>query len=297
LTELARAQHGVVSLAQLSDLGLTATAIHKRAASGRLHRVHQGVYSLAPPELLSRNGRRLAAVLACGPGTALSHRSAAALHELLVNERNREEVTVPRRARRERPRIDIHHSTTLAPEDTTRVNGILTTTVARTQLDLADVVSRREVERAFDQAEIMEAFDLRALEDQLERNRHRRCAGIVRAVLDEHYAGSTAGWNEFEDRFLKLTRATGLPDPEMQVWLVPDDIEAAIRVDFLWRKQRLIVETDGRRTHGTRQAFERDRRRDQRLTLAGWRVIRVTWRQLTHRPGEVAGLLVALLQA
>ncbi len=83
----------------------------------------------------------------------------------------------------------------------------------------------------------------------------------------------------------------------MNVWVVPDDGEAALRVDFLWRDQRLIVETDGHRTHGTRQAFERDRRRDQRLTLAGWRVIRVTWRQLTREPDQVAAMLVALLLA
>ena len=67
------------------------------------------------------------------------------------------------------------------------------------------------------------------------------------------------------------------------------------RVDLLWRQQRLIVETDGRDVHTTRQAFERDRERDQRLMLAGWRVVRFTWRQLTREPERVAATLRALL--
>jgi very-short-patch-repair endonuclease len=92
-----------------------------------------------------------------------------------------------------------------------------------------------------------------------------------------------------------LTRSARLPDPEVNTWIVTDQREPALCVDFLWRRERLIVETDGYRTHGTRQAFERDRRRDQRLVLAGWRVIRVTWRQLTREPMQVAGTLARLL--
>ncbi len=272
IAALASSQHGVCALKQLLGLGLQRRAVQQRAAAGRLHRVHHGVYSVAPPELLSRYGRWTAAVLACGPGAVLSHRSAAALHELRATERANVEVTVPGRSTRKRAGIDIHRSTTLTAADTTRFNGIPTTTVARTQLDLADVISRRALERAYDQADILEVFDLGALNSQLERNRHRPCARVVRAVLDEHYIGSTPTWNQFEEAFLKLTRATGLPDPDVNVWVAPDDGESAMRVDFVWRRQRLVVETDGHGTHRTRQAFERDRRRDQRLTLAGWRV-------------------------
>jgi very-short-patch-repair endonuclease len=295
IAALAAVQHDTFKLEQLVGLGLQRRAIQQRAAIGRLHRVHRSVYSLAPPELLSRYGRWMAAVLACGPGAVLSHRSAAALHELLATERANAEVTVPGRTMRKLPGIDIHRSTTLTRADTTIVNRIPVTNVARTQFDLAEVVSRRAVERAYDQAEILEVFDLAALNDQLDRNRHRRGAGLVRSVLDEHYAGSTPTWSKFEERFLQLVRDTGLPDPEVNVWVVPGDREQALRVDFLWRGQRLIVETDGRGTHRTRQAFERDRRRDQRLMLAGWRVIRLTWRQLTREPDRVAAMLVGLL--
>ena len=87
-----------------------------------------------------------------------------------------------------------------------------------------------------------------------------------------------------------------MPDPEVNAWIVVPDCEPAMRVDFVWRAQRLAVETDGRATHGTRQAFERDRRRDQRLTVAGWRPVRVTWRKLTRSPAQVTETLLALLR-
>jgi predicted transcriptional regulator of viral defense system len=297
VAELARAQHGVFALGQLLELGLTARTVQRRTAVGRLHRVHRGVYSLAPTALLSLEGRWLAAVLACGQGAVLSHRSAAALHELRADKRARIEVTTPGRAARSHAGVDVHRSSTLTAADATVVSGIPVTTVARTQLDMAEVIGRRGLERVFDQAEILEVFDLRALESQLERNRYRPCAGVVRVVLDEHYAGRTPTWSELEERFLTLTRGGGLPDPEVNTWIATDEREPAVRVDFLWRRERLIVETDGHRTHRTRQAFERDRRRDQRLVLAGWRVIRVTWRQLTREPMQVADTLARLLAA
>jgi hypothetical protein len=295
LAAIAHKQHGVVALPQLVRLGLSASAVHKRAASGRLHRIHRSVYALVPRELLSRSGSFMAAVLACGPGAVLSHRSAAALHELRATDRAAIDVTVPGRTCRKHSGIDLHRSRTLTPEDTTEVDRIPCTTVARTQLDLADVVNRRALERAYDQAEILERFDLRALHDQLARNGGRRALAVVRAILDEHYSGTTATWSELEERFLALIRSAGAPTPEVNAWVAPDDGEPAIRVDFIWRASGLIVETDGRRFHNTRRAFETDRRRDQRLTLAGWRVVRVTWGQLTREPERVAELMIALL--
>jgi hypothetical protein len=295
IAQLAGAQHGVLTLAQLGELGLQPRTVQVRAASGRLHRIHRGVYALVPRELLSRSGSFMAAVLACGPKAVLSHRSAAALHELRATERATIDVTVPGRASRKHSGIDLHRSKTLTPDDTTEVDRIPCTTVARTQLDLAESVNRRALERAYDQAEILELFDLRALHDQLARNSGRRALAVVRTILNEHYSGTTVTWSELEERLLALIRSAGLPEPEVNAWIVPDDGEPAIRVDFIWRTRGLIVETDGHRFHNTRRAFETDRRRDQRLTLAGWRVVRVTWAQLTREPARVAELMIALL--
>lgn len=297
LVDIARRQHGVFSLAQLRDLGLGARAVQKRTATCQLHRVHRGVNSMSPPELLSRDGRFMAAVLACGLGAVLSHRSAAALHELRATERARIDVTVHRRSTHAHPGIDVHRSTTLTQADTTHVNGIPCTTVARTLLDLAAVVKRRPLERALDQAEVLEVLDALALAAQLERGARRPAAARLSAVLDGHRAGTTPTWSELEERFLALIRTARLPEPEVNSWVTPADGEPALRVDFIWREQRVIVETDGHATHQTRQAFETDRRRDQRLMLAGWRVVRLTWRQLRDDPRRVQEMIAALLRS
>ncbi len=163
-------------------------------------------------------------------------------------------------------------------------------------MDIAEVVNRRGLERLFDQAEIVEAFDLRKLENQLDRNASRRGARLVRAVLAEHHVGRTPTWGELEEAFLALTRTAGLPDPEVNAFIVVPDGGPAIRVDFLWRVRRLVVETDGHTTHRTRQAFERDRRNDRRLTAAGCTPIRTTWRQVTRESEELAARLVTLMK-
>jgi hypothetical protein len=237
----------------------------------------------------------MAAVLACGAAAVVSHRSAATLQELRASNQTRIDVTVPGRSTRKHRGIDVHRSTTLTPADVTRVNGIPCTTVARTLFDLADVLNRRHLERAFDQAEVMGVLNLLALEDVLARNRTRPAARRVRAVLADHYIGHTATWSELEETFLKLIRDAGLPDPEVNAWIDPRDGEPPIRADFVWRPQRLVVETDGHKYHRTRQAFEHDRRRDQRLVAAGWRLLRITWRQATHESDRLQETLAGLM--
>jgi hypothetical protein len=278
-------------LDQLGELGLSEAAVHKRASRGQLYRVHRRVYSLVPPELLSLRGRYMAAVLACGPGAVLSHRSAAALHQLRPTARARIEVTVPGRRRRRPGGIEIHRSTTLTPADVTTVDGIPVTTVARTLADLVEVLRERGVERALEQAQSLEILDGRALNDQI--NRHPRGSCLRRLTSLGEIAAPTE--SELEELFLEICATAGIPDPERQVYVDPDDGGPMVRADFLWRQQRVIIETDGARFHGTRHSFELDRRRDQRLTLAGWRVIRITWRQISERPHEVVALLRRLL--
>ena len=297
MARLAVPQHGVLSLDQARGLGLTPRSVQRRAAAGRLHRIHQGVYSLIPTELLTREGRWMAAVLACGPDAALSHRSAAALHGLRDWGGVRIDVTVPKRSALEHKGIQLHRSTTLAQQDVMSVNHIPVTTVARTLLDLADVIGRRRLERAFDQSEMLEVFDLLALMDQLERNAGRRKAvGIVRGVLNEHYVGSTLTESEFEEAFLGLVRELGVPQPEVQAWLTLPDGLPPVRADFLWRAERIVVETDGRFWHNTRQRFESNAARDQRLVVAGWRPFHVTKRQMKRERYVVAKRLIAVIR-
>jgi hypothetical protein len=295
LSEVSLAQHAVFSLDQLEALGLTASAVRNWVAAGRLHRIHHTVYSLVPKELLKREGLYMAAVLACGPGAVLSHRSAAALLELRDWGHTKIEVTVPNRSARRHHGIKVHRSTTLTDEDVTEADNIPCTTIARTLLDLGDVVTQRQLERSFDQAEISERLDLTAINDQLARNPTRPGAKAVRHVLETHYIGRTPTWSENEEALLAITRELGIPDPDTNHFIVLDDGGPPIRVDFVWREDRVIVEADSKKWHSSRQRLEQDRVRDQRLMAAGWKIIRTTWRQMTQRPHELRPLLLKLL--
>jgi predicted transcriptional regulator of viral defense system len=295
IVSLAGAQHAVFAVYQVTELGFSARGVQHRAERSSLHRIHQGVYSLVPRELLTRKGHWMAAVLACGPGAVLSHRNAAALHQLRDNARAKIDVTVPSRSGRSRPGIDVHRAPNLEPADITIVDNIPCTSVARTLLDLADVIAQRPLERAFDESEIRQLFDLRAIEDQLARNPTRGASKSVRRLLEEHYIGSTPTESELEEAFYAFCRRYNLPKPEFQRWLDLGDGGAPIRADFLWRRQRVIVETDSRKYHGTHQARERDPRRDQRALVAGWQPVRTTWRQVTRRPQELGPTLVKLV--
>ena len=282
-----------MALRQLRGLGLSAAAVRSRVAAGRLHRVHQGVYAVGH-SVLSVHGRWMAAVLAGGEGAVLSHRSAAALWGLRPSNRERIEVTVPRGGGRSRPGIQMHRSATLTPTQTTTHADIPTTTVARTLLDLADVVTKRQLERALEQAEILHLLDAQAVRDALENATGRHGAAALRELLADHHPGDTITRNELEERFLALCAAARLPRPRVNAWIALARGNA-VQADFLWPAHRLVVETDGHATHGTRRAFERDRRRDQRLMAAGYRVMRCTWRQVVARPGELGNTLAALL--
>jgi very-short-patch-repair endonuclease len=292
IAERAFAQHGVVALEDLLDLGLSAAAVRKRCAAGRLHRVHAGVFAVGHARL-TREGRFMAAVLASGPDSALSHRSCAAHRGMRHDSRSVTDVTSPRRRGRERAGIDAHTSTTLLPRDIETVDGIPCTSVARTLLDLGAVLPRRVVERAFNQADVLRVLDMRQIDDVLSRAGGHRGAAVLRAVIGD-YAAPTPTRNDLEEAFLAICRAAGLPEPKVNVWIAlePTGYEA----DFLWPAQRLIAETDGRDPHTTRLAFEHDRIRDQRLMLAGYRVVRFPRRQVLEDPASVAATMGALLR-
>jgi hypothetical protein len=259
-------------------------------AAGRLIRIHRGVYAVGHGRLTVR-GRWMAAVLAYGPTAVLSHRSAASLHGLRPDNRPKSDITLPSPSARPRPGIDVHRSATLLAADVTTVDAIPCTSVARTLLDLAGVVNRRGVERAVDQAEVLRVFDLRAVQEVLSRAAGRHGAGVLRRVLAE-YDGPTLTDRELEERLYDICRRAGVPKPELNVW-IPLEGEM-VKPDFLWRAERLIVETDGWATHGTRRAFEDDRRRDRRLRLAGWEVVRFTWRDVEREPDETADAMARL---
>ncbi len=294
LAVLADRQHGVVARRQLLQLGFSRDHIKRLRVTARLHDLHRGVYAVGH-RVLSVKGHWMAAVLACGPGALLSHRSAAALRGLRRSSLSYVEVTVPSR----RGRIDgvrAYICGRIDPQDRDKVDGIPCTSVALTLLNLAAVAPRRAVEWACDQAEVQEVFDLAAIEDVLERSRGCRGAPLLRAVLREHAIGTTLTRSGLEERALTACDDFGVPRPEVNVKL-PCGGGYAPEVDFLWRAQRLVLETDGGRFHSTRSQIERDRRKEAALVCAGYRVLRATWLQVEREPRGVAAMVAAALAA
>jgi very-short-patch-repair endonuclease len=242
------------------------------------------VYALGRADL-QVEGRWMAAVLACGDGDLLSHRSAAALHGVLPSASSTIDVTIPRPAALSRPGIRVHRSAYVSGADQSAVRGVPCTSVPRTLLDLATVVNRTLLERACDQAEIQRLVDWSTVHHQLTTARGRRGVRRLRAVLGTGERGNGAPRSDLEQKFLALCRRAALPSPAVNQWLAVSGEE--MQVDFVWHGPRVVVETDGFRTHGTRRAFREDRRRDRLLGLEGWRVVRFTWDDLTNDPEHV----------
>jgi very-short-patch-repair endonuclease len=232
----------------------------------------------------------MAAVLACGNGAVLSHRSAAALWSVgpYTIDGDPIDVTVVGPRRGCRPGIRAHHVRSLEGDEVTTLQRIPITAPARTLLDLARVASARELEAAVAEAERRYLTTERELLALFARHRARRGTRALRHLLDRGTRPALTR-SEAEKRCLGLIRRARLDPPEVNVRLGPYE------VDFLWREQRLVVEVDGFAYHSDRAAFERDRRRDADLAALGYTVVRVTWRQLVDEPAAVVARVAQAL--
>jgi Protein of unknown function (DUF559) len=282
----------VVARRQLGAMGWSPRAIDWRVTTGRLHVIHRGVYAVGH-RVLSANGHRMAAALACGPGAVVSHRSAAALWEIWRTARARIDVTTTNQAGRGRSRIDIHRARHLDPADVTTHHAIPTTTVARTLVDLADVLHPRALKKAIHESEVLRLLDVTEVKEAIARANGKHRTRLLSDLLEHAYAKDELTESELEDAFLDLCERADVQTPESQVELSVG--EQHFRVDFLWPARRLVVEVDGHATHGTRRGFEEDRRRDVGLVAAGYRVVRFTWRQIESERAEVVARLRAIL--
>jgi very-short-patch-repair endonuclease len=267
VARIAAGQHGAISIAQLQAAGLSRTAVQKRCSLGRLHSLHRGVYAvghIAP----SIERHWMAAVLALSGGTdgaVLSHRSAAELWGLLRTTEGPVDVSLPSRSgRRRRQGIRIHRPISLEPAETTRRRGIPVTSPARTLADLGGAVSDGELRRATRQADFLGLPTGSSVE--LDKTR-----------------------SELERRFLWLCRRHRLPAPVVNMRI------GQLTVDFCWVEEKLIVETDGYRSHRGRAAFEDDRARDLMLRALGYEVQRLSYRQVFHESAQVIAVLLATL--
>jgi hypothetical protein len=283
----------VVSLAQLIGCGLTASGVRHRVAAGHLHRVHREVYAVGRAELTAK-GRWMAAVLACGDGALLSHASGAALRGLRQTAAALIDVTIPRPSPISRPGIRVHRHPDLTPADVTEVDGIPVTSGSATLLGLATFLREPQLERACDRAVILDQFDMREMEDLLKRSRGRRGVARLRNVLAAGDLGSDVPASGLETRFRELCGNAGLPKPEINRYILLGD--EYHRVDFLWRKERVAIETDGNRYHSTGWQRARDHNRDTLLTHHGYRHARITEDTITDYPRQAVATARSLLR-
>lgn len=289
IAALAARQRGLVTRAQLLRIGLTRDAIDNWVKSSRLHGLHRGVYLLGHARP-TEGAREFGAVLACGQGAVVSHRSAAGLWRLLPFSRGDVDITLAGRHCGVKPGIRVHRVATLDRHEVSRVGGIPVTTPARTILDLAAVVAPRELERALAQAESRRLVRRNELLSLLARFPGRPGIAPLRSLIDPDTSLALTR-SQAEERLLALVRAAELPAPEVNIRIGRHE------VDFLWRDHGLVVEVDGFRFHSSRPAFERDRLRDAELGGLGFRVMRTTWRQIVRGPEALVARIATALAA
>lgn len=295
ISGLASRQHGVVSRSQLRGLGLSEDAITARTASGYLQPLFHGAFAVGH-RAINRPGRLLAAVLACGDGTVLSHGSAAELIGLWNKQPAVIDVIPPNWSGRKIDGIRWHRVRLPLPDEVELRDGIPCTTASRTLVDMAGRTGWSSMRRLVEQAAVLRLLDVEEIDRVLSRGR-RRGATRLRAIL--------APWrgtgerrplvrSPLEAKLLPRLIEEGLPAPRCNVKLLIDG--RRLEVDLLWDEQRLVIETDGEETHGTPAAFQRDRQRDQILIAAGYRTARVTWRQVTDEPTAVVNRIARMLK-
>lgn len=297
VADLATGQGGAVSLDQLREAGVSTRNASHQASDGRLHRIHRGVYTVGHRSI-SRQTQLRAAVLACGEGAVISHLTAAAFHGLWDKWPALIDVTVPVEAGRKIDRVRCRRCRYPESEEVESPRGFAVATVARTLVDLAGILSLVTLRKVVGRAAILRLLDLQAVDLAIHNAKRRRGLKALELALAPYRTqdGRTPDVrSDFETLALPALVEVGLPRPACNAWLHLDG--ERFLVDFLWDRAHVIVETDGRETHETPTAFQNDRRRDQVLGAAGYRVLRVTWDQLhgerdavIHRVGRALGV-------
>lgn len=292
LIQTARAQHGVFTVEQATRAGISRSDLSRRAQRGTVQRMSLGVYRIAGwPH--GWHSEVMAACLAWGPGTAASHRCAAALWELPGFPRRGIELIVPRGRHRALDHRVHRPNMLLGTKEVTRIASIPTTSITRTLLDLAAVDRATKVEEALDDALRRKLTSVRELVGYLQAATRPGRAGIaaLREMLERRQGAGPDSL--FERRLLRLLRANGLPEPVCQHPVIREGRVVA-RIDLAYPKHRLAIEADGYRWHSSRTALERDARRQSILAADGWRVIRATSDQLEDPHELLAAIRSAL---
>lgn len=285
LARLAETQHGVVSVWQLAELGYSKDDVGHATEAGRLHPLHHAVYAVGHRGI-SRQGQCLAAVLSCGDGALLSHRSAAWLWGLTSRFTSPVEVTAAS-PRRTRTAVRVHSALVLTSDDMASWENVPVTAIPRTLLDFA-AIDPLYLGRALDNAQRLGLLDLVAIDALIARSHGFRGVARLRDALDIYRTASFTR-SGLERRFLSLVRGANLPRPSMNLFI------EGYELDAYWPAERFAVELDTYDYHGSTSAFEADRIRQENLKLAGIEITRITGVRMAREPSVVANRLRRLL--
>jgi Transcriptional regulator, AbiEi antitoxin/AbiEi antitoxin C-terminal domain/Protein of unknown function (DUF559) len=297
VAHLANRQQGVVSRGQLRRLGMGDDAIDGAVGAGHLHRLFRGVYAVGRSSVEER-GRMWAAVLACGEGAVVSHRSAAALLGLVDRAPVVVDVIAPEARGRGIDGLYMHRVRPPGRSETGTFDGIPCTSPARTLIDLAGCVTDRTLRSAFERAAANQMLDLEAIEAAAPKG--RRGAKALRSLIEEWRRAAPMARkarlkSPLEAMILPLLTQQGFPTPRANA-----PVELAngrrIEVDFLWAEERFVLEADSRDFHGVGVAFERDRWRDRELMRVGFSTLRVTRLQAERETEAIVNTIAARLK-
>lgn len=287
LWRLAEDQRALLTVAQMDEAGVVASTRHSWVARGRMERCHANVYAICGVGWTWQR-RAMAAVLGAGPGAALSHRSSAYVWEQLEEEPPVEVSILRGRVvsldgvivHRTRDEFAVHHR-----------DGLPVTSPMRTVLDLGAVVPDWMVDRALDAGLVKKLYTIAGVEWQLVElaRKGRRGCGALRRVLDARALGRDRPDGMLEPRFARLRVRAGLPEPVYQHRI------GGYRVDFAYPALKIAIEIDDYWSHGTHEAFERDRERRNALTLQGWTILHFTWKDIVTRPEYVARVVASAI--
>ncbi|MGH8914799.1 MAG: hypothetical protein ACRDZM_09830 [Acidimicrobiia bacterium] len=275
---------GVITRREALALGMTARTLDHRLEDGTLVKIATAVYAL--PGVLESEASILAAA-AKGLGAVVSHQAAARLHGVVVPG-PRLVVSVPHRHTHLFTEVTVHQLTDIREGDVQTIEGLPVTVPARTVVDLAAVLSLTQLGRAIDRFATKGKVGFQEMDDKLGELARKGKPGVVRLrnALEPRLRSKDRSESDLESRLLEVIRRAGLPEPESQhrpAWLK----HVNGRVDLSYPEFNLVIEGDSREWHGDEYTFQADRERDNLAQLAGWRILRFTWNDITRRPDYI----------
>jgi very-short-patch-repair endonuclease len=296
LAQFAAHQYGAFTAAQVDDCGFSRSTLHDQVRAGLISILHPGVYAVAgSPAIWERS--LMAAVLAAGPGAAVSHRAAGRLWEIADPKDDIVEITVPRARYPRLEGVKIHRSGDVHPDHVSRWKRFPVTKPARVIIDLGAVLSPEQVEDVLDRALTRKLITIPGVEWMLnELSRPGRTGvGVAGRILDERALGRERAHGQLEPRMARLLRKAGLQPARFQYRIYSPDGRFLAQVDFAYPELLLAIEVDGWEIHGTPRAMGKDFVRQNGLVPFGWRVLRFTWTQVVRQPEYVASTVAQTL--